>query len=65
MRGLRGEGCPVHLSSLSLHTAVLPVAAGDGLDRWLCLTLLVAVEGKLKIPQINSTWELKKASGAS
>ena len=33
----------------------------DGLDRWLCMTLLMAVEGKVKIPpKINSTYELKQ-----
>ena len=33
----------------------------DGLDRWLCMTLLMAIEGKVKIPpKINSTYELKQ-----
>lgn len=45
---------PLHLNDCA--------AAGDGMDRWLCMTLLVAVEGKVKLPKIGSTYELKQVS---
>ena len=32
-----------------------------GLDTWLCCTLVVAVEGKFKLPKVNSAADLKKA----
>lgn len=31
-----------------------------GLDKWLCITLLVAVERGLKLPKIRSLEDLKK-----
>ncbi len=32
-----------------------------GMDTWLCCTLVVATEGKFKLPKINSSADLKKA----
>lgn len=32
----------------------------DGLDRWLCMTLLLCAEGKVKIPNISSVYDLKQ-----
>jgi len=42
-------------------TSVLEAKGSEeGLDRWLCMTLLMTVEGKLKIPKIGSPFELKQ-----
>ncbi|GAX77304.1 hypothetical protein CEUSTIGMA_g4750.t1 [Chlamydomonas eustigma] len=42
-------------------TSVLEAKGSEeGLDRWLCMTLLMAVEGKIKIPKIGSPYELKQ-----
>jgi len=35
-------------------------SSGGGLDTWMCVTLVMAVDGALKIPKINSVWEFKK-----
>ncbi|GLC56409.1 hypothetical protein PLESTB_001101800 [Pleodorina starrii] len=33
----------------------------SGVDNWLCATLVVAVEGKVKLPKINSSADMRKA----
>ncbi|GLI60741.1 hypothetical protein VaNZ11_002969 [Volvox africanus] len=33
----------------------------SGIDNWLCATLVVAVEGRLKLPKINSSADMRKA----
>ncbi|EFJ45118.1 hypothetical protein VOLCADRAFT_121219 [Volvox carteri f. nagariensis] len=33
----------------------------SGIDNWLCVTLLVAVEGRLKLPKISSSADMRKA----
>ncbi len=35
--------------------------ADNGLDNWLCCTLVVAAEGKLVLPKINSLSDMRKA----
>jgi uncharacterized membrane protein len=35
--------------------------ADNGVDNWLCATLLVAAEGKLKLPKISSSADMRKA----
>eukprot|EP00198_Chlamydomonas_reinhardtii_P012775 XP_001702112.1 membrane protein [Chlamydomonas reinhardtii] len=45
------------------RTRALDVSSSPdvGLDTWLCCTLVVAVEGKFKLPKVNSAADLKKA----
>ncbi|KAG2423139.1 hypothetical protein HXX76_015524 [Chlamydomonas incerta] len=45
------------------RTRALDVSSSPdvGLDTWLCCTLLVAVEGKFKLPKVSSAADLKKA----
>ncbi len=46
--------------SLSLPLTHNPSLAPSLMGRWLCMTLLMCVEGRVKIPPINSVSELKK-----
>lgn len=47
-------------SLVTLLTRTFP-RTDTGLDNWLCCTLLVAAEGKLVLPKINSLTDMRKA----
>lgn len=45
-----------------MRIAVLCFTAADnGLDNWLCITLVVASEGKFTLPKINTQADVRKA----
>ncbi|KXZ42946.1 hypothetical protein GPECTOR_110g239 [Gonium pectorale] len=44
------------------RTRSMEISPSDvGMDAWLCATLVVAVEGKLKLPKVSSLADMRKA----
>lgn len=39
----------------------LLLAVDSGIDNWLCATLLVAVEDRVKLPKISTSADMRKA----
>ncbi len=51
---------------LSCTRAPRRLADDKDLDQWICITLLLAVEREIKLPKVQTVWELKQVrSGAT